>query len=269
MPPDPSAGQIDLAQLCVAAFVVFFLGLIYYLRREDKREGYPLELPRPRGGRLGGFPPPPPPKVFVTMHEGEARMPHDTLQGAETDASQPSTLPFLAARPTRPWDSRFLGAPLEPTGDPLRDGIGPAAFSLRRAAPLMTRDGQPQVVPLRCATDWSVTHGDLDPRGLPVVAADGGRVGLVVDLWVDRGVKILRYMEVEAPDGGRRMLLPIYFAAIGRREIRVTALRAAQFAELPRLRRPDIITAREEDRINAYYAGGPLYAWHNRKEPAL
>ena len=33
-------GYIDVAQLVLYAFWFFFAGLIWYLRREDKREGY-------------------------------------------------------------------------------------------------------------------------------------------------------------------------------------------------------------------------------------
>ena len=35
-------GYVDVAQLVLYAFWIFFFGLIIYLRREDKREGYPL-----------------------------------------------------------------------------------------------------------------------------------------------------------------------------------------------------------------------------------
>ena len=35
-------GSIDLALIALYAFWIFFAGLIFYLRREDKREGYPL-----------------------------------------------------------------------------------------------------------------------------------------------------------------------------------------------------------------------------------
>ena len=35
-------GYIDVAQLTLYAFWLFFAGLIYYLLRENKREGYPL-----------------------------------------------------------------------------------------------------------------------------------------------------------------------------------------------------------------------------------
>ena len=39
-------GYIDVAQVVLYAFWIFFAGLIFYLRREDKREGYPLESDR-------------------------------------------------------------------------------------------------------------------------------------------------------------------------------------------------------------------------------
>ena len=35
--------HLDVALLVLDAFVLFFLGLVFYLRREDRREGYPLE----------------------------------------------------------------------------------------------------------------------------------------------------------------------------------------------------------------------------------
>lgn len=58
---------IDVAQIVLYAFWLFFVGLVYYLRREDKREGYPLVSPR---GPVKGWPSPPGPKVFVPR-EGE------------------------------------------------------------------------------------------------------------------------------------------------------------------------------------------------------
>ena len=36
-------GNFDAAEFCLIAFFVFFAGLVFYLRREDRREGYPLE----------------------------------------------------------------------------------------------------------------------------------------------------------------------------------------------------------------------------------
>lgn len=46
---------IDFAQITVYLFWFFFAGLIIYLRREDKREGYPLESDR-KGVVVEGWP---------------------------------------------------------------------------------------------------------------------------------------------------------------------------------------------------------------------
>jgi photosynthetic reaction center H subunit len=46
---------IDFAQITVYLFWFFFAGLIIYLRREDKREGYPLESDR-KGVSVQGWP---------------------------------------------------------------------------------------------------------------------------------------------------------------------------------------------------------------------
>jgi hypothetical protein len=48
-------GYIDFAQITVYLFWFFFAGLILYLRREDKREGYPLESDR-KGVPVQGWP---------------------------------------------------------------------------------------------------------------------------------------------------------------------------------------------------------------------
>ena len=57
-------GYIDVAQLVLYAFWIFFAGLILYLRREDKREGYPLESERSAHITVQGFPAIPSPKTF-------------------------------------------------------------------------------------------------------------------------------------------------------------------------------------------------------------
>jgi photosynthetic reaction center H subunit len=52
---------IDVAQLALYAFWLFFFGLVWYLHRESKREGYPLvdsHNPNYEGGLPGGIPDP-------------------------------------------------------------------------------------------------------------------------------------------------------------------------------------------------------------------
>jgi photosynthetic reaction center H subunit len=58
--------HIDGAQIVLYAFWLFFFGLVWYLRREDKREGYPLETDT--GLKKHGFPMTPEKKTYNTAH---------------------------------------------------------------------------------------------------------------------------------------------------------------------------------------------------------
>jgi photosynthetic reaction center H subunit len=62
------ANSIDVAQLAIWLFWAFFAGLVFYLRREDKREGYARDFENP-GGVAHGFPAPPGPKTFIHRPE--------------------------------------------------------------------------------------------------------------------------------------------------------------------------------------------------------
>ena len=251
---------IDVAQIALYAFWVFFAGLIYYLHREDKREGYPLESDRSdrSGGRVKvqGWPRVPKPKSFH-LRDGRVVM-APNFRGS----NQP-----LGGTPT----ANHLGAPLQPTGDAMLANIGPGSYSDRADIADTTLEGSARIVPLRAAPDFSVTHSDPDPRGLPVVGADGQIAGTVRDLWVDRAEVMFRYLEVEvpAPGGTRRVLLPINFSRIDARQVKVRSILAAQFAQVPGTRQPDTVTLLEEDKIMAYYGAGTLYAVPSRQEPLL
>ena len=43
MPEQVFNGGLDVTEWVLYGFFLFFAGLIIYLRREDRREGYPLE----------------------------------------------------------------------------------------------------------------------------------------------------------------------------------------------------------------------------------
>jgi photosynthetic reaction center H subunit len=254
-------GYIDVAQLVLYGFWIFFVALIIYLRKEDKREGYPLESDRSERAdrvRIQGFPAMPAPKTFLLAHGGTSTVP-DPRKDARP----------IHATPVAPWP----GAPLEPTGDPLADGVGPAAYAERSDSPDLTFEGLPMIVPMRVASDFSVVERDPDPRGMDVLGADGNVAGVVKDLWVDRTEPQIRYLEVAVDAGAtsRVALLPIQLARIDgyRRQVRVKSILAAQFAGVPALQQPDQVTLREEDRICAYYAGGNLYAEASRLEPLI
>jgi photosynthetic reaction center H subunit len=122
---------------------------------------------------------------------------------------------------------------------------------------------------MRVATDFSVADGDPDPRGMPVLGADGFTGALVADIWVDRSEPQIRFYELEV--GPRRVLLPVGLARVNkiRRRIEVESILASQFAGVPGLANPDQVTLAEEDRIYGYYGGGTLYATPSRTEPLI
>ncbi|MEI8147023.1 MAG: photosynthetic reaction center subunit H, partial [Alphaproteobacteria bacterium] len=161
------------------------------------------------------------------------------------------------------------GAPIEPTGNPMRDGVGPASYAERMDEPDMTHHGEVKIVPLRAAHGYSVCAEDPDPRGMPVVACDGKEAGKIVDIWVDQSEHVVRYLEVAA--GMRNVLLPITFAIVKSepRFVYVNAITSEQFADVPGTKSPNQITFLEEDRICGYFGGGTLYATPGRSEPIL
>jgi len=254
--------HIDVALLVFNAFVLFFLGLVFYLRREDRREGYPLE--DEVSGRIDS--------VGGPLHTAATKaflLPfgHGVVT-APTGGRDPVA---IAARRT----DRFAGAPYAPTGDPLVDGIGPAAWAERARRPDLDMDGHPRIVPLSTAAGYSIAVADSDLSGWPLIGADGAVAGSVTDLWIDTADRLVRYIAFTGPasesDATGPALAPMMMAKVDRRGRRVVidALNAAQFAGVPRLAAADRITLYEEERVAAYFGGGYLYASPARQEPWL
>jgi photosynthetic reaction center H subunit len=250
-------GYMDVAQVVLYAFWVFFAGLIFYLRREDKREGYPL-LYEDRGRRSGvGFPSFPGLKNYL-LRSGHIA----TIPNWKNDR------PDAPVAPMFPWP----GSPNVPTGNPMLDGVGPASYADREDVPELSMDNIPAVVPLRVESTISIEPRDPDPRGMPVFGADGDKGGTVREVWVDRAEMLIRYLEVEvAGVEGRHVLLPMTLARIDKRRgwVMVQSILGCQFADAPLLANPDQVTKREEDRIVGYFGGGKLYATAARQEPLL
>ncbi|TXC71169.1 photosynthetic reaction center subunit H [Sphingomonas ginsenosidivorax] len=247
---------IDVALLVFWAFVLFFIGLVFYLRREDRREGYPLE--DEMSGRLD--------TVGGPMHTASTKSFLLPFGHGRVYAPDRRREPVdIAARRT----DRFAGAPYAPTGNPLVDGIGPAAWAERARRPDVDMDGHPRIVPLSAAADFAVAYQDPTLRDWPVIGADGATAGTVRDLWIDRSDRLIRYIEVETAGGV--VLAPMMMAKVDRRRRRVVidALRASQFADAPRIEASDRITLYEEERVQAYFGGGYLYATPARQEPWL
>jgi len=241
---------VDVAQLVLYAFWIFFFGLIYYLVRENHREGYPMDTENGRGSVTGW--PIPEPKTFKLAHGGEVTVPKLT--------PSPQT---LQAEPAHAW----AGAPLLPTGaNPMLDGIGPGAWADRADVPDLDFEGHLKILPLRLAAEFDVSGKDTDPRGLEVVGADGIVGGTVVDLWVDKAENLFRYLELQTPVG-RRVLLPMNFARVRKDRVVVRAILGHQFEAVPATRDPSQVTLLEEEKIMAYFGAGLLYAEPSRVDP--
>ena len=257
--------HIDVAQVVLYAFWIFFAGLILYLRREDRREGYPLESDitgKPRTDSAWWMPSP---KIWRLPGGGTAQAPRATVNE-----------PRFNARRTSSVD----GAPYEPTGNPLIQPFGPAAYALRDDVPDRTAHGDDKIVPMRVYPDMPVIAGDRDPRGMDVIGGDGKVAGKVSELWIDRGEVMVRYLEVALPgsqDAVGSLLVPMPMATIVGNSllfpsaqktphVRVSSLRADQFAKVPRTKSPDRVTRLEEDQITAFYAGGEFF---NRYRPDI
>jgi photosynthetic reaction center H subunit len=258
MPTGAITGYIDVAQIALYLFWAFFAGLIYYLHRENKREGYPLISDRSDRVKVQGFPAIPKPKTFLLPHGGSVQAPRpDDLDRRP-----------IKAKPAE----AFLGAPLHPTGDPMQDAVGPAAYAEREDKPEMTLEGLPMIVPLRVATECAVAKEDPDPRGMTVIGCDGQPGGKVKELWIDRAEPQIRYLEIAT--GGPRaktVLVPMTLAVVhgDKRRVVVSSVTGAQVAGAPKIKSGDQITKLEEDKISAYFASGNLYATPERLGPLL
>ena len=245
-------GYIDLAQILLYVFWIFFAGLIWYLVLEGHREGYPMESGSSGRAVIKGFPIPEP-KTFLLEGGRRVTVPDLTRKEPAYNA--------VASHPSS-------GSPIEPTGDAMTAAVGAGAYSNREDVPERTTHGVPLIQPLRIANDFSVASQDVDPRGLPVMAGDGKQGGTVKDIWIDSAEMMFRYLEVEIT-GGKTVLLPITFSLIRRNQVEVHAIYARHFAAVPALKNPDQVTKLEEEKITAYYGGGTLYADATRSEPLI
>lgn len=248
--------QLDVAQLALIVFFLFFVGLVRYLQRESNREGFPLVDPVSgatlRSPGLSGLPDP---KTFLLSHGGTVVAPR----------------PEVEAPPANATAARFPGGPIEPVGHPLLSGVGPAAYTDRPdVADLEYFSGEPRIVPLHAAPGYSLAAEDPDPRGMPVVGADGATGGTVSEVWIDKTETMIRYLQV-ATNGGRSVLLPAPLADVQgeKGRVHVTAITGAQFEDVPATKSPDQVTLLEEDKIRAYFGGGVLYATPARVEPLI
>lgn len=247
-------GGLDVAELAFYLFAAFFLGLIFYLRREDRREGYPREedltgTPLADGGIFARAIP----KTF-TMPFGRGTL---SVPNGDRDA-----MPENVTARTMP------GTPFEPLGNPLTSGVGPAAYAMRADRPDVDMFNRPRIVPMRIAEHISIEGRDTDPRGLPIAGCDHAIAGTVRDVWVDRAEHVIRYLEV-ALTGGGVVLVPMPVVQVTERYIDCDAVTGAQIAGGPQLASAEQITLLEEEKVQAYFGAGYLWATPERAEPKL
>jgi photosynthetic reaction center H subunit len=245
-------GDFDLASLSIWSFWLFFALLVYYLQTENMREGYPLETEDGKTApNQGPFPVPAPKtfklpfgrgKVTVPSHANEEAHRRHDLALARTAASE--------------------GFPHAPTGDPMKDGVGPASWSNRRDIPELDGHGHNKILPMAQARGFEISAG-RDPRGMRVWANDNAWVGTISDLWIDASEQLVRYLEMTLDDGTRR-LLPMPMCKVDSDRVRVSALSSVHFAGIPVTRSPTEVTLLEEDKISGYVGGGTLYSEDTR-----
>ena len=251
-----AGSYIDVAQVTLYAFWLFFAGLIFYLHRENKREGYPLETERATGSRVSvrGFPEVPNKKVFLN-HDGRTLV----VPAIGNDRADAPVVP----------GAEWPGSPFVPTGNPMAEGVGPASYAQREDVPELGAEGHPIIVPLRAGATHAIAAESPNPIGMTVLGCDGAVAGTVRDAWVDHSEEIVRYLEVDI--GARSVLLPMAMARVSgaKRIVNVASILASQFAGVPEHKAPDTVTKLEEDKIVGYYAGGHLYASADRMGPLL
>jgi len=250
-------GNFDLASVAIWLFWFFFAGLIYYIQRENMREGYPLEDDDGNVSANQGMFPVPEDKTFILPHgRGELTVP----SGQRGDRDN---LPLAKT-------AHGNGFPFQPTGNPMTDGVGPASWDPREDQPELDGHGHPKIVPMAATEHFHVAAG-RDPRGLPVMAADSAVVGTVTDLWIDEPEQLVRYLEYKLNEdhGGGKRLVPITLVRVWKDKVKVLKIMGHQFADVPTHASNRQVTKLEEDKISAYYGGGTLYGSDARFGPII
>lgn len=266
---------IDVAQLALYLFWLFFVLLVLYLNKESRREGFPLRFHENDRGAPSTDHKVPEPKTYELLNGESVQLP----SGKNDDHRE------LNATPLGPWP----GAPLVPNGDAMIDGLGAAAWAERADHPDMTTEGTPRIVPLSSlpSDEFFVAKMSSDPRGMDVRACDDVVVGKVTEIMLDRMEMLPRYYQV-ALNSGKSVLLPMMYMRLRRqarapinarlnqrmidtrqKEVRVASLNSAQFENVPLCASSDFITLLEEDKVQAYYGGAHVYGSPQRTEPFI
>lgn len=240
-------GNFDLASAAIWGFWIFFALLVYYIQRENMREGYPLKDDEGGPSTLVSWPLPEDKTFILRDGRGEVTVP----SGQNPDRSD------LALAQS----SVSGGSPYVPTGDPMVDGVGPASWAPRRDVAELDAHGHAKIKPMSMLEDFRISAG-RDPRGKAVVGGDGEVVGRCIDMWIDVPEQMVRYLTVDLnPEGsGKTRLIPMNMAIIMSDRVRVKSLHEHNWDGVPTIKAADQVTLLEEEKIMAYYGGGTMYA---------
>ncbi|MBX2881728.1 MAG: PRC-barrel domain-containing protein [Granulosicoccus sp.] len=266
---------IDVAQVVLYVFWLFFVLLVLYLNRESRREGFPLRFYDSDRGAPNTDHKAPPPKTYNLLHGEQVQLP----SGKNDDHRE------LNMTPMGPWP----GAAFEANGNAMLDGLGAAAWAERADVPDMTSEGEPRIAPLSQLPDdeFYIAKRSMDPRGMDVRACDGKVVGKISDIMLDRMEFLPRYFEVTL-NSGKSVMLPMMYMTYKRKakaprhgsfaervtnprqkEVRVASLNSEQFEQVPATANPSVITLLEEDKIQAYYGGAHVFGSKERQESLI
>lgn len=141
----------DLPTLLIYLFWIFFALLIIYIRREDKRVGYPLESDRPTLA-VQGYPAIPAPRA--------PRAKHPALKGTDTPMHQQPT-PEEGMKSASPGDAAVAAMyAVEAARKAKASGAAPAPPA---APPAMTHaapEAAPDIAPEPAAPEAHTDHSD-------------------------------------------------------------------------------------------------------------
>jgi len=164
--------------------------------------------------------------------------------------------------------------PLVPTGNPMLDGVGAAAYAERLDIPDATVHGDTEAVRHCAPHQGSILiikiriHAAILSSVLtvkPVVSC--AMSGLI------RPRCIIRYLESGNRCAGREAQCASADDDVSdfsvRRQGQSEVDLGKRFEHVPAHKKPDSVTRLEEDKICAYYAGGHLYATPERAEPLI
>ncbi|HBQ22353.1 MAG TPA: photosynthetic reaction center subunit H [Alphaproteobacteria bacterium] len=241
-------GDTDLATLAIWGFWVFFAGLIYYLQKENSREGFPVvdDDGVPAKGHWG----------WAFLKDKTFLLPHGRGSVTVPSGQHGDRDDLALAR-----SALHSGAPYIPTGNPMIDGVGPASWAPRQDHPELDAHGHVKIRPMSQLEGFKIAGG-RDPRGKAVVGGDGEVIGRVIDVWVDVPEALIRFLTIDLnPEGsGNQVIVPLTLANIKKNCVLVKTLHEHNWQDIPRTKSMDEITLLEEEKISAYVAGGAFYA---------